>query len=376
MSLTVCEAFYFPKIVLIVLGGWLHTKTMRKSRLIVFVLIAVSLVFAVTLSTGEGVAFAQGVYVYLGGYPIGISTTPNGLIVVELTDVQTDNGLMRPLDGVGVVKGDVLTEINGEDLTGIFQLKQILADTEGDVELTIRHRNGAECEVSVTPAVCRTGERKLGVILKEDVSGIGTMTFVTLDNDFGALGHHIIDGESGLCDELNKGKIYNTSINDVVKGQNGKAGGLVASLNKLSTPIGEVIQNSNIGIYGRFYGRPQGELIEIAGSGEATMGKAQIYTTIDGAVPDFYDVEIVKVIEQNTPKEKGLVVHVKDARLIENTGGIVQGMSGSPIIQNGKLVGAVTHVFVDDPTRGYGVHSRFMYQMATKTKSIEERKVA
>ena len=98
---------------------------MRKSRLIVFVLIAVSLVFAVTLSTGEGVAFAQGVYVYLGGYPIGISTTPNGLIVVELTDVQTDNGLMRPLDGVGVVKGDVLTEINGEDLTGIFQLKQI-----------------------------------------------------------------------------------------------------------------------------------------------------------------------------------------------------------------------------------------------------------
>ena len=349
---------------------------MKKSRFIIFVLVAISMAFVVTFSLGDGVALAQGEYVYLGGYPIGISTTPGGLIVVELTDVQTDSGAVRPLDGLGIAKGDILTEMNGEVLKGIFQLKQILANTDGDIDLTVKHKGGMESEVSVTPAVCRTGERKLGAILKEDVGGIGTMTFTTLDNGFGALGHHIIDGESGLCGELNKGKIYNTSINDVVKGQKGKAGGLVASLNKMSSPIGIVENNTNIGVYGRYCGRPQGKLIEIAGVGEATMGKAQIYTTIDGEVPDYYDVEIVKIIEQHTPKEKGLVVLVKDERLIKSTGGIVQGMSGSPIIQNGKLIGAVTHVFVDDPTRGYGVHSRFMYQMATKTNSVEERKVA
>ena len=349
---------------------------MRKNKFIIFVFILLSATFVLTFATKDSVAFAQGDYVYLGGYPIGISTTADGLIVVSICDVQTESGVERPLDSVGIVKGDVLQEINGVDLNGIFQLKQILNETEGNVDLTVKHKNGSVCNVSVLPAVCKTGERKLGAILKEDVNGIGTMTFVTLNNGFGALGHHIIDGESGLCNQLECGKIYNTAIEEVIKGQSGKAGGLVASLNKLSTPIGEVNENANIGVYGRFYGRPKGQLVEVADAGEATMGKAQIYTTIDGDTPDFYDVEIVRVIEQSVPREKGLVVLVKDKRLLDNTGGIVQGMSGSPIIQNGKLIGAVTHVFVDDPTRGYGVHSRFMYQMALKNSEIEGKKVA
>lgn len=349
---------------------------MRKNKVIIFVLIAVSMTFAVTFSISDGVASAEGVCVYLGGYPIGISTNAEGLIVVEITDVQTDLGAVRPLENKGICKGDVIKKIDGEGLTGIFQLKKLLESADGDVELTVKHSNGVVSNIIVTPAVCRSGERKLGLILKEDVSGIGTMTFVTLDNRFGALGHHIMDVESGLSNQLQSGKIYNTAINDVVKGQHGKAGGLVASLNKLSMPIGEVQENSNIGIYGQFYGKPHGKLMEIAGAGEATMGKAQIYTTISGEKPEYYDVEIVKVVDQNTPKEKGLVVLVKDERLIENTGGIVQGMSGSPIIQNGKIIGAVTHVFIDDPTRGYGVHSRFMHQKATAYSSYEDRKVA
>ena len=349
---------------------------MRKNRAIIFLLISICLAFAVTFTSGEDVAFAQDDFVYLGGYPIGISATAGGLIVVELTDVQTADGAVRPLENLGIGKGDLIKEINGIELTGIYQLKKFINRLDGDIVLTVKHKNGSVCNISVVPAVCQTGEKKLGVILKEDVSGIGTMTFVTLNGRYGALGHHIVDGQSGLCDELNGGKVYNTSISDVIKGQNGKAGGLVASLNKLSTPIGEVNRNSNIGIYGCYYGAPQGALIEVAEAGEATMGKAQIYTTIAGENPDFYDVEIVKVIDQNAPKEKGLVVLVKDKRLIEATGGIVQGMSGSPIIQNGKLIGAVTHVFVDDPTRGYGVHSRFMHQMAVDCGVIENRKVA
>ena len=349
---------------------------MRKNKFIIFVLLAISISLSVAFSTIEDVAFAQGDYVYLGGYPIGISATANGLIVVEITDVQTDYGVERPLENAGVGKGDIIQEINGLSLESIFQLKKELENTTREVDLTIRHQSGKISNISVTPAVCRTGERKLGAILKEDVSGIGTMTFVTLDNRFGALGHHIIDGESGLCDALTFGKIYSTSVNDVVKGQTGKAGGLVASLNKLSHPLGQVTKNSNIGVYGKYNGKPHGMLVEIADEDDATMGKAQIYTTISGEQPELYDVEIVKVIEQNIPKEKGLVVLVKDKRLLETTGGIVQGMSGSPIIQNGKLIGAVTHVFVDDPTRGYGVHSRFMYKMAMENHSFIEKMVA
>ena len=350
---------------------------MRKNKLAIFSVILFCLVVGATFCCGENmVADAQGSYVYLGGYPIGISATANGLIVVEVTDVQTENGVVKPLENKGVVKGDILQDINGVPLSNIYLLKKVLDNSEGEVTLTVRHKNGVLEKVTTTPAVCKTNEKKLGVILKEDVSGIGTVTFVTLDKRFGALGHYILDSESGLCQQLNTGKIFNTSINDVVRGQNGKAGGLVASLNKTSVPIGEIERNTNIGIYGRYNVTPYGQLIEIAQKGCATIGKAQIYTTVDGNKPQFYDIEIVKVVEQSTPKEKGLVIHVCDEKLIEKTGGIVQGMSGSPIIQNGKLVGAVTHVFIDDATRGYGVHARFMYQMATENIGFQQQKVA
>ena len=350
---------------------------MRKNKLAIFSVILFCLVVGTTLCCGESmVADAHGNYVYLGGYPIGISTTADGLIVVELTDVQTENGVVRPLENTGIVKGDVLLDINGVPLSSIYLFKKVLNGSDGEVVLTVRHKNGVVCKTSAKPAVNQTNEKKLGVILKEDVCGIGTVTFVTIDKRFGALGHYILDSESGLCQQLNTGNIFHTSVTDVVRGQNGKAGGLVASLNKTSTPIGEIEKNTNIGIYGRFDVTPYGQLIEIAEKGYATIGKAQIYTTIEGNKPQFYDIEIVKSIEQSTPREKGLVLHVCDEKLIEKTGGIVQGMSGSPIIQNGKLVGAVTHVFIDDATRGYGVHARFMYQMATENIGYQLQKVA
>lgn len=368
--------FLFPKIVLIISVSRLHTNDMRKNRIVIFLMLSICLIVGITFGVEEDVALAQGDYVYLGGYPIGISAQIDGLIVVEITDVMTADGMIKPLKDSGISKGDILQELNGVDLTGIYQFKELLNESEDKVLLTVKHRNGSVNQVTVEPAVCQSNEKKLGIILKEDVSGIGTMTFVTIDGKFGALGHHIIDGESGLSKGLDCGKIYKTAVNDVVKGQQGKAGGLVASLNKKSNPVGELNKNSNIGIYGCFLGSPYGKLIEIADEGEATMGKAQIYTTIEGDTPSLYDVEIVKVIDQYMPKEKGLVILVKDERLLSKTGGIVQGMSGSPIIQNGKLIGAVTHVFIDDPTRGYGVHARFMYDVATEKCDVDVPKAA
>ena len=349
----------------------------KRQAVFCFAILFMISMLAFTILSGESsVAQAQGDYVYLGGYPIGISATEEGLIVVDVVAVQTENGEFFPLQNAGVAKGDILLSINGEKLTNVYQLKKLLCDSEGDVDLSVKHKSGAVCRYSVCPAVCLSKERKLGVIVKEDVSGIGTMTFVTLDKRFAALGHHIHDGESGLCDSLNSGKIYCTEIDGVIRGESGKAGGLVASLNKLTTPIGEIQSNTNIGIYGRFDGKIRGNLVRVAKRGEATMGKAQIYTTVEGENPAFYDIEIVKIVDQDSPKEKGLIIVVRDERLIAKTGGLVQGMSGSPIIQDGLLVGAVTHVFVGDATRGYGVHSRFMYSTSYMPNLAEERAAA
>lgn len=345
---------------------------MKKKFTIIIAITLIALSVVSLTSVEQGTAQAQGDYVYLGGYPIGISISADGLIVVDIVDVNTPNGAVSPLKEAGIKRGDILIEIDGQQLSNIYNLKQIVADSSDDVEITYKSANCIK-KVSVEPAVSLSGEKKLGVILKEDVSGIGTVTFVTLNGKFGALGHHIADGESGLCDELKTGKIYPTSIDSVVKGDSTHAGGLVGTLNRLLPPTGTIETNCNIGIFGNYHGKTKGNLVKVAGIGEAQIGKAQIYTTVDGETPAYYDVEIVKVVEQNRSKEKGLVLVVKDEKLIEKTGGIVQGMSGSPIIQDGVLVGAVTHVFVGDSTRGYGVHARFMVE---KANLVDNRLVA
>lgn len=176
--------------------------------------------------------------------------------------------------------------------------------------------------------------------------------------------------------ELSSGHIYATSIDGVIKGERGQAGGLVADVNRLSDPIGDIKKNTQIGIFGDFTADYDGALFRIAESGEAKMGPAKVFTTIDGTQPKFYDIDIVKVVPQSEAGEKGMVIAVRDKELLEKTGGIVQGMSGSPIVQDGILIGAVTHVFVQDPTRGYAVHSRFMYDYAAEASALTQLRAA
>lgn len=305
------------------------------------------------------------VYVKIGGKPIGISVNAGGLIVIGFSEVLTEQGSVSPASETGIKLGDILLTVNGESVTSIFQLKMITEAFLGDVLNLSVMRGGEVFNVKIKPAVDKlTVQNKLGLMLKEDVGGVGTLTFVTQDGHFGALGHYIADAESGLSYELSYGNIYNTSIEGVVKGERGKAGGLIADVNRLSTPIGKIARNTDIGLFGEYVADYDGELYKIATKGEAKPGAAKIYTTIEGSEPKFYDVDIVKVVSQSEAAEKGMVIVVKDKELLEKTGGIVQGMSGSPIVQNGILIGAVTHVFVQDPTRGYAVHSRFMYDYA------------
>ncbi len=307
-------------------------------------------------------------YVYVSGKPIGISICANGLIVAGIQGVQTNNGEVYPTKNLDIRVGDVLVSLNGEEVHSVYQFRKIVNECEV-VEATLTRRDSSYC-INLRGVVDKvSGERKVGLLLKEDIGGIGTMTFITNDGQFAALGHHIQDSETGLSNTLNNGKIFNTSIYDVIKGERGKAGGLVGEVNRLSQSIGDICNNTNIGLYGRYEGEIAGKLYRVAKKGEAKIGKAQVLTTIDGDTPKLYDIEIVKVISQSSPSEKGMVINVCDEELLLKTGGIVQGMSGSPIIQNGILIGAVTHVFIQDSSRGYAIHSRFMYEYANNVKT-------
>ncbi len=328
-----------------------------------FCVVIVSVFFAVCgvcLCFGD-VAYAdEGDFVYISGQPIGISAQTRGLIIADLCEVETASGKMSPLFGIAE-KGDVILKVNGEEIKSIYKLKTAVENSSGQLSLTVEKKSGQIVERKITPATDLYSNRlRLGVIAREDVGGIGTLTFVTKDKVFASLGHKISDGESGV-QNLNSGNIYPTTINGVKIGESGKAGGLVAELNRLQTPVGEIKKNTVIGVYGAYADDLPTNKVRVANKGEAKMGKAQILTTINGEDPQFYDVEIVKAISQDRSEEKGLVIVVKDDELIEKTGGIVQGMSGSPIIQNGAIIGAVTHVFLNDASRGYGVHARFMY---------------
>lgn len=306
-------------------------------------------------------------YVRIGGNPIGISIKSEGLIVVDKGSVQTQNGEVSPLKKSIISNGDVLLSVDGKNVKSIYMLKTLLSDLKSsNVKIEFLHNNRRVFENVSCAKDKIDGQYKLGLSLKEDVGGVGTLTFVTKEGYFAALGHQISDGIVKV-DDLKEGNIFNASVNGVVKGERGKAGGLVADVNRLSKTVGEICDNTQIGIYGKYDGKFGGDLYRIAAKGEARIGKAQVLTTIEGAAPKFYDVEIVKVVSQSEPAEKGMVVKVSDKELIEKTGGIVQGMSGSPIVQDGVLIGAITHVFVQDPTRGYAVHSRFMFDKAQST---------
>lgn len=303
-------------------------------------------------------------YVHIGGNPIGIAISADGLIVVDKCAVSTKDGEVFPSARVDIRKGDVILSVNGNQTKSVYKLKNILKEANSPTFLLKVKRGNVTIDVKLNAVKDNLGQYKLGLALKEDVGGVGTMTFVTDDGHFAALGHHILDAESGLDGELNQGNIYDTTVSGVVKGEKGKAGGLIAEVNRLSKSTGEIKENTNIGLYGVYSGEIKGDLYRIATKGEAKIGRAQVLTTVDGKTPKFYDIDVVKVISQSEVGEKGMVILVRDKELLEKTGGIVQGMSGSPIVQNGILIGAVTHVFIQDPTRGYAVHSRFMYDYA------------
>ncbi|MDE5549379.1 MAG: SpoIVB peptidase, partial [Clostridia bacterium] len=277
--------------------------------------------------------------------------------ITSKVSVVTKDGAICPFDGIDVQSGDVLLSIDGVKLDSVNQINDLIQDKE-QITICIKHNNDTK-EYSVSPALdILSGKKKLGLLLQDQIEGIGTMTYSD-DNKFYALGHAIKD-INGNDITANGGSIYNANIVGYVKGQKGKAGELNGSFSTLSNSLGSITANNIYGLYGNLSKSSESEKIALGSKNDAQPGTAYIYTTIDGVAPQKYEIQIIKTNNQNNPAEKSMVLRVTDQRLLDATGGIVQGMSGSPIIQNDKLIGAVTHVFVSDPTKGYGIYVDWM----------------
>jgi len=321
--------------------------------------IAAALFFVFSLcSVGTVRAEADGGNLYyIGGMAAGFTLSQGGAEIIGFNEVAAEDGLHRPAEDAGLKTGDCIVAVDGIRVSGINDLNAALERSGGNpVTLTVK-RGGDTAEAVVTPVKDKkTGRYKIGILIRDTLSGIGTVTYVEKKTlRFGALGHSV-SGENQNPLTVADSKVYLCSVIGVNKGTRGKAGelrGLFLNDKQLAT-ADKVCET---GLYGKFnssYDFSRTETFRAAPLSEATIGKAVIYSTIDGICPQKYEISIVKV-DADQRDNKNFVIKINDERLINETGGIVQGMSGSPIIQNGKLIGAVTHVFLNDPTRGYGI---------------------
>lgn len=299
--------------------------------------------------------------VYLGGYPLGITLDGEGVTVVGLNEfVSTEGHVVCPALDAGLQIGDVIVALGGEKIYSSAALSQIASYSNG-AELDVDYlRQQRVCKGKILPKLdFSTGKYRLGLWTKDVSSGVGTLTYVRQDGSFGCLGHPITDS-TGKTVAAKQGGVYECVISGVLQGRRGQAGELHGSFS-FENKIGQIDTNNKYGVFGKLNQLPQDlELIEVLPRGKVKMGKAQIVSTVDGSNRHYFDIEIVKACNQSSPDDKSMVIRIVDKELIAATGGIVQGMSGSPIVQDGKLVGAVTHVFVNDPTKGYGIYAEWM----------------
>lgn len=304
-----------------------------------------------------------------GGQSIGVKLNTLGVLVVGHHLVDTKEGKRSPGESAKVEVGDIITKINGQEIkkmSDVTPFVQQAGESGRPLQLVINRENET-IDTTLKPLKDKNeGSFKLGLYIRDSAAGIGTMTFYHPDSKkYGALGHVISDMDTKKPIIVKDGEIVRSTVTSIEKGSHGEPGEKLARFSPDREVIGTINRNSPFGIFGKMNGKSDHKLtankpLPISLSHEVKEGPAKILTVVDGSTVEEYDIEIVSTIPQKFPAIKGMVIKVTDKELLAKTGGIVQGMSGSPIIQNGKLIGAVTHVFVNDPTSGYGVHIEWM----------------
>ena len=300
------------------------------------------------------------------GTPFGIKMFTDGVLIIGMSTVDTEAGSVNPAKDAGLELGDVIVSIDGKGVMSNEDVSKIISQCDGSPLVLSVRRDNMTFDVSFTPAFSKSdGCYKLGAWVRDSSAGIGTLTFYEPESMvFGGLGHGICDMDTGEILPLMSGEIVPAVIGGINPGKVGQPGELRGSFSS-DKDMGVLTQNGETGVYGILDTAPSAhEPMQVAMRQQVQEGSAQILTTIDGETPQYYDITIEKVNFNDNSPTKNMVIRITDQELLDKAGGIVQGMSGSPIIQNGMLVGAVTHVFVNDPTRGYGIFAENMLDSA------------
>lgn len=307
--------------------------------------------------------------VFVSGESFGIKLYTDGVIVVGTKDVEAEAGKCNPAKEAGIIKGDIIIKINGQKMTSSEEVEKLLDDNNGkEYEITVK-RNGNYKSFTVKPVYSPSeGCYKVGLWVRDSTAGIGTVTFYNpASNTVAALGHPITDVDTGEIMPIFDGEAVRTTVTKLNRSRAGETGSLICSFS--NDAIGRLTENLNCGIYGRYTCDIKDlKYYEVASAQEVERGSATLICTLDGDGPKGYDVELSRLSYREGNNDKNMIVKIVDEELMAKSGGIVQGMSGSPIIQNGKLVGALTHVIVDNPQKGYAIFAEKMVEASDNGK--------
>ena len=307
--------------------------------------------------------------VYPGGISIGVKINNKGALVVGYSDISTHEGLSEsPGKVAGIELGDIIEEVNGENIETCSDLISKVKTCRND-EMTVKILRGNSEITKKVSLIKEDNEYKIGLWVRDSTAGIGTLTFYDQDSKtFGALGHPITDGDTNVSFNIKSGTLLRSSVLSIKKGERGNPGEIKGLFINENESIGNIEKNTNSGIYGdasvELINPNFNKAMTVAYRDEIKEGHAQIITTVEDGGAKAYDIEILKLLPQDEPGSKSMIIKIVDPVLLEKTGGIVQGMSGSPIIQNGKIIGAVTHVLINKPDVGYGIYIEWMLQDA------------
>ncbi len=295
------------------------------------------------------------------GAAIGMKLYTDGVLVVGMSEIEGK----KPYENSGIQEGDRIIQINQNDIDNTEDLMQVVNECNGQ-EITVKYvREEETITTSMTPVKNGDNQYKLGLWVRDAAAGVGTMTFYEPSTKmFATLGHGIFDIDTSELIKIENGELVTTNILSISKGEKGKPGEIRGTIESGYT-IGEISKNTNFGVFGMltkpsYLSITEENAMEVCLREEIQTGKAQIICELENGKREYYDIEIQKIFLNNNQDNKSMLIKVTDERLLEKTGGIIQGMSGAPIIQNGKFVGAVTHVLVNDPTMGYGVFADIM----------------
>lgn len=319
--------------------------------------ILLTLIFTLLIIPNYALAYSD--YIVVGGENIGIELNSKGVIIVGTYEV---NGI-NPAKEANLRAGDKIIKINNKDVINIEEMLKVIENSNNKSNIKITYLRGNKTnDTSLKLSKSNDNIYKTGLYVKDSISGVGTLTFIDPNTKlFGALGHEIIEKNTGQKLEIKDGKIYSSTVTGITRSDIGKPGEKAARYDS-SDIFGNVKENTTSGIFGNYTSTiPDKKLYKVAKEDEVKTGNATIFTVIDGNTIESFAINILRINKNTT---KNILFEITDSRLLRNTGGIVQGMSGSPIIQDNFIVGAVTHVVVDDPTKGYGIFITTMLEEA------------